>query len=232
MMNLGAFFLFRSSIGRKTVTAATGAVLCLFVIGHLLGNLQIFLGRDCLNAYAEKLRHLGPGLWAMRAFLAAVFAIHIGTALRLAVENRRARPVSYVSRATVQATPASRTMVPTGLLILAFVFYHLAHFTLFWLHPEYGRLFDARGRRDVYSMVILAFREPWVSGLYAAATAFLGVHLSHAFPGMFQSAGLTGPRLKTLTCVALILAALVFIGYVSIPAAVLAGVLKLSGSAA
>ena len=218
----------RSSVGRKAIVAVTGALLYLFVIGHLAGNLQIFLGQNALNAYALKLRHLGGLLWPVRAGLAAVFVTHIVLALWLAADNRRARPVGYAKQATVRATWASLTMVPTGLAILFFVLFHLAHFTLFAVRPEYAHLHDALGRHDVYTMVVLSFRSPVMVSFYLAAMFFLLLHLSQAFSGMFQSWGLTDQsKLCCLKSLSAVLACLVFAGYAAIPLAVQLGWLAL-----
>src|SRR6266436_9454790 len=119
-----------SSVGRKMIVAGTGVILILFVIGHLLGNLQIFLGPDWINAYSQHLRDLGPLLWAIRLFLLCTVTIHIYVTIQLAIANRRARPEAYMDKEHVKATFASRHMVMSGLIILAFIIYHIAHFTV------------------------------------------------------------------------------------------------------
>src|SRR6266702_124843 len=119
-----------SSVGRKMIVAGTGVILILFVIGHLLGNLQIFLGPDWINAYSQHLRDLGPLLWLIRAFLLIAVVLHIYFTILLAIENRRARPEPYIDKRYVKATFASRHMVMSGLIVLAFIIYHLAHFTV------------------------------------------------------------------------------------------------------
>src|SRR6266702_8023213 len=125
---ISAFY--RSSVGKKMIVAVTGIILIVFVIGHLLGNLQIFLGPDWINGYSQHLHDLGPLLWAIRLFLLAAVIIHIYATIQLAIENRRARPEAYVDREYVKATFASRHMVMSGLIVLAFIIYHLAHFTV------------------------------------------------------------------------------------------------------
>src|SRR6266513_3677988 len=114
-----------SSVGRKIIVAVTGVILILFVIGHLLGNLQIFLGPEWINGYAEHLRDLGPFLWVIRAFLLLVVLAHIYYTIRLAIENRRARQQRYRRKETVKATFASRSMAMSGLILVAFIIYHL-----------------------------------------------------------------------------------------------------------
>src|SRR5258707_2026495 len=118
-----------SSVGRKMIVAGTGVILILFVIGHLLGNLQIFLGPEWINAYSQHLRDLGPLLWLIRVFLLITVILHIYFTILLAIENKRARPEAYIDKEYVKATFASRHMVMSGLIVLAFIIYHLAHFT-------------------------------------------------------------------------------------------------------
>src|ERR1051326_2182171 len=117
---------YRSSVGKKIFVAITGIILILFVIGHLLGNLQIFIGPDWINGYSQHLRDLGPLLWLIRAFPPVAVVLHTSFPLLLAIENRRARPEPYLDRRYVKATFASRHMVMSGLIVLAFIIYHLA----------------------------------------------------------------------------------------------------------
>jgi len=146
-----------SSIGKKLTIAVTGLGLYLFVLIHLAGNLQVFGGPEMTNAYAYKLKSMPLVLWGARFGLLAIFSLHIFTGIRLALQNRAARPQAYAKSNTVQATLASRTMVQTGGMILLFVIFHLAHFTLFAIHPEYANLHDVKGRHDVYRMMIFGF---------------------------------------------------------------------------
>jgi succinate dehydrogenase / fumarate reductase cytochrome b subunit len=219
--------IFKSSIGRKAVVAVTGLLLSGFVLAHLLGNLQIFLGQEALNSYAEHLQTLPLLLWPARIFLVTVLILHVFFSLQLAVENRRARPVPYAKDETVQAGLPSRTMVISGFMILSFIIYHLLHFTFGVMHPEFFHLLDAKGRHDVYSMMILSFEDPRISGAYVVAMAFLAAHLSHGFGSFAQSLGWVdekgGERCKRA---GIWLAWFIFIGYASIPAASFLGVLK------
>src|SRR5438552_14927481 len=121
---------YQSSVGKKMMVAITGVILILFVIGHLLGNLQVFLGPEWINAYSQHLRDLGPLLWLVRIFLLITVVVHIFVTIRLAVDNRRARPEPYVDKQYVKATFASRHMVVSGIIVLMFIVYHLAHFTV------------------------------------------------------------------------------------------------------
>src|SRR3954464_10141162 len=122
--------LFRSSIGRKFLMAVTGLILIAFVIGHLVGNLQVFSGPDRLNGYAHFLQSLGPTLWAARIGLLIAVGIHVWAATVLTLENHAARQTKYGVKHTIRATLASRTMRWTGYVVFAFILYHLAHFTL------------------------------------------------------------------------------------------------------
>src|SRR5437773_2091739 len=121
---------YASSIGKKWIVALSGLVLIAYVIGHLIGNLQIFLpDKSQINNYGKFLHSLGPGLWAIRIFLLFCFVLHIATTILLVIENRRARPDRYFSTRRVQASISGRTMAISGLIVLCFVVYHVLHFT-------------------------------------------------------------------------------------------------------
>jgi succinate dehydrogenase / fumarate reductase cytochrome b subunit len=217
-----------SSIGKKMIVAVTGVILILFVIGHLLGNLQIFLGPEWINGYSEHLRNLGPLLWIIRAFLLTTVVLHIYFTIQLAIENRRARPKSYIDKENVKATFASRHMVMSGLIVLAFIIYHLAHFTVRVTDPRFGLLkADPLGRYDVYSMMVYGFQNIYVSAFYVVGLFLLTLHLSHGASSFFQSLGLNNKELNPrLAWSGRIFAWLLFIGYVSIPVAVLLGLVR------
>jgi succinate dehydrogenase / fumarate reductase cytochrome b subunit len=225
--NIAAFH--RSSVGRKMIVAVTGVILILFVIGHLIGNLQIFLGPEWINGYAEHLRDLGPFLWVIRAFLLFVVIAHIYYTIRLAIENRRARPERYRRKDTVKATLASRSMVLSGLILVAFIIYHVLHFSVRTTDPRFAALpMDPLGHYDVYSMMVLGFLNPLVSGFYILAMFLLALHLSHGASSFFQSLGLNNQKLAPrLAFAGRIFAWLLFTAYSSIPAAVLLGWVKM-----
>src|SRR4029077_4134275 len=152
--------LIHSSIGRKMVVAVTGVILILFVIGHLLGNLQIYLGPEWINAYSQHLRDLGPLLWLIRIILLVTVLLHIYFTILLAIENRRARPNAYKDRDYVKATWASRHMVVSGLVVLAFIIFHLLHFTARKFNPQFPLLkLDPLNRYDVFSMMVYGFQN-------------------------------------------------------------------------
>src|SRR5205085_11893527 len=121
--------VFKSSLGRKYVMAITGFFLFLFVIAHLAGNLQLFLGPEALNRYGHFLQSNPELLWPARAALLVLVALHIWAALALSGENRAARPVGYAVYRPVGSSYASRTMLMSGLIALVFIIYHLLHFT-------------------------------------------------------------------------------------------------------
>ena len=216
-----------SSIGKKALMAASGLVLVGFVIAHLAGNLLIFAGPDALNGYAKKAEGLGVWLWVVRGGLLAAVAVHIWTSVQLSLENRRARARPYACFRTVETTLAARTMMATGLLLLAYLVYHLLHFTFRVTNPDISRGMDPLGRRDVYTMVVLSFRQPFISLAYIAGMAVLCLHLGHGIASSVQTLGLNNER--TIPVVARIgqaVALVIFAGYISIPLAVLFGVVR------
>jgi succinate dehydrogenase / fumarate reductase cytochrome b subunit len=223
---ISAFY--HSSVGKKMIVAITGIILILFVIGHLLGNLQIFLGPDWINGYSQHLRDLGPLLWAIRLFLLCTVVIHIYVTIRLAIENRRARPEAYIDKEHVKATFASRHMVMSGLIILAFLIYHLAHFTFRETDARFALLEpDPLNHYDVYSMMVYGFQNYLVSGFYILGMWLLALHLSHGSSSFFQSLGLNNRTLTPrLAFGGRVFAWLLFVGYTSIPVAVLLGLIK------
>ena len=205
------------------IVAVTGVVLIAFVVGHLLGNLQIFLGPDWVNSYAEHLRELGPLLWVIRVFLLLNVLLHIYYTISLAIENRRARPARYKKTSYVKATFASRHMAMSGLIVLAFILYHLAHFTVRVTDPRFLLLkADPLNRYDVYSMMVYGFQNVFVSAFYILGLFLLALHLSHGTSSFFQSLGLNDQKLAPrLATAGRVLAWLIFVGYTSIPVAVL-----------
>src|SRR5947207_5676368 len=169
-----------SSVGRKMIVAITGVILIVFVIGHLLGNLQIYLGPEWINAYSQHLRDLGPILWMIRAFLLASMILHFYFTILLAIENRRARPQAYRDRNYVKASWASRHMVVSGLVVFAFIIFHLLHFTARKFNPQFPLLkLDPLNRYDVYSMMVYGFQNVYVSAFYVVGLFVLTVHLTH-----------------------------------------------------
>jgi succinate dehydrogenase / fumarate reductase cytochrome b subunit len=244
-MNQPLMLVPRSSLGSKYLMALTGLVLTAFVIGHMVGNLQVFEGRDALNAYAQALKGMPVLLWGARLILLTAFVLHVAYGVRLWLANRAARPVPYHYKTYREATLASRTMLWTGLVILAFVLFHLAQYTFGLIgtapvvnpmtnQPSinqttgqqvrvgYLELRDPKGRPDVYTMTIYGFRNPFISLGYVAAMALLCFHLSHGVQSLFQSLGLNHPRwMPFLRGLSLGVAVVIFVGNSSMPLAVL-----------
>ncbi len=216
-----------SSLGKKYVMAITGLALFGFVIGHMVGNLQIFLGKEVLNAYGAFLKSKPLLLWGARLGLLATVSFHVWAAIRLTQENRAARPVRYAVTKPIGASYASRTMLMSGLIVASFIVYHLLHFTMGGLDPELLTFLDEAGRHDVYRMVVVGFSTLRVSIFYLVGMALLCMHLSHGVSALFQSLGLkTGVFGGWIDGFAKISAIVIFAGNCSIPMAVMCGFLK------
>jgi succinate dehydrogenase / fumarate reductase cytochrome b subunit len=212
---------YEATIGKKMVMAVTGVILFLYVIGHLIGNLQIYMGPEKLNHYAVFLRSLGSLLWIVRLVLLTAVILHIVAAYQLWRQNRTARPSRYVKRGNVQADYASRTMVWSGPIILAFVVYHLLNLTFGVLHPDFNH------NLDVYHNVVTAFQQIPASIAYIVAMGLLGLHLYHGVWSMFQSVGINHPRYTPLLKgFALYSTVFIVAGNISIPVAVMAGFVR------
>jgi succinate dehydrogenase / fumarate reductase, cytochrome b subunit len=217
----------RSSIGKKYVMAITGLGLFIFVIGHMLGNLQVFFGPDVINEYAEILKSTPALLWPVRTGLLLIAILHIIAALQLAAANRRARPVGYTNRKIIASSFANRTILVSGLILLAFIIFHLSHFTIGLVNPEYLDFRDSLGRQDVYRMMVTGFKNPLISFFYIVSMGMLMLHLSHGVSSTFQSLGLRSKRVfGFLDKFARISALVIFLGNCSIPLAILAGWVK------
>lgn len=218
-----ALRFFEATIVKKAVMAVTGVVLFLFVTGHLLGNLQIFLGPDRLNSYAAFLKGNLELLWGTRIVLLVAVTAHIVSTIQLASLKARARPVSYVKKDNAHSSLASRSMYITGPMIAAFVVYHLLQLTVGTLNPQFSET-------DVYSNVVYGFQQWPVAIAYIVAMALLCLHLNHGIYSMFQTLGLAHPHYTPrIKAAARTLSVLYFAGYSSIPLAVLLGVLSANG---
>lgn len=214
-----------SSIGKKFVVAITGAAMVLFVIGHLLGNFTIFFGPDLINSYAMHLRDLGPFLWVIRLGLLSIVVLHIFFTMLLWKENQAARPQKYAVSAPMKTTVFARTMRLSGLIVLAFIAFHLAHFTLHFVQPQnavFKSQLNGHEVHDVYAMVVLGFRNPLVSGFYIFSLALVAFHLSHGIGSLFQTLGLSNNTLRpAFETGAKVLAWALFAGYSAIPISIL-----------
>ena len=221
--------IFGSSLGKKFIMAVTGFILFLFVIGHLAGNLQVFLGAESLNRYGEFLQSNVELLWPVRIFLLIMVALHIWSAAKLSRDNYTARPVGYAEYRPVGSSYASRTMLMSGLIVLVFVIYHLLHFTvqtqvINLTGQDFTKLEDVKQRHDIFRMMVIGFSNGWVSGFYILGMALLCLHLSHGASSMFQSIGWKNQVwTPVLDKAARVIAFLIFLGYTSIPVAILLG---------
>ncbi len=221
--------VWKSSIGRKLVVALTGLVLILFLAGHLSGNLLVFAGREAFNDYAYFLHHFlhGTGIWIARIGLLVAVVLHIAATISLTRENRAARE-AYAHPATIQTTKSSKLMIWSGLTILAFVVYHLMHFTLH-LGNSYGSYVDpehlaATGERrmDAWKMVIDGFSVWYVVLFYLIAMTLLCSHLSHGVQAMFQTLGFRSKKsAPIINALSIGYAWVIYLGFISIPIAIL-----------
>ncbi|HEX7808054.1 MAG TPA: succinate dehydrogenase cytochrome b subunit [Thermoanaerobaculia bacterium] len=218
---------YRSAIGKKAVMAVTGLILFGFVFGHMVGNLKMYLGAVHLNEYAHFLRVVGEPLvppmtllWIARVVLLLAVVFHIHSAYSLTMMNREARPIAYQSRNYVKATYAARTMRWGGVIILLFIIYHLLHLTTGNVHSDFVK-------DDAYHNVVTGLRVWWIAAFYILANLALGLHLYHGVWAMFGSVGLTNPRFEAWRrTFATAFAAIITIGNLSFPIAILAGLVR------
>lgn len=202
--------------------AVTGCMMFGFVIGHMLGNLQMFEAPEHINAYGHFLHNLGELLWIERGVMTLAIVLHIVTSVQLALRSRAARPVAYSRKEEINSSYASRTMYWSGPIVLAFIIFHLLHFTAGYIHPN-----ATFTQGEVYSNVVSGFQVWWVSLWYIIAISLLGLHLSHGIWSMFQSVGLAGKRqTPLLKKAAQAIAILIVLGYISIPISVYLGFVK------
>ena len=200
--------------------AVSGMILFLFVLGHLVGNLQIYEGPEKLNNYARFLRSMPALLWGVRITLLVTVLLHIWSSVQLALLKFDARPTGYVKKKATQSSYASRTMYWSGPIILAFVIYHLLDFTFGTVNPNFQE-------GNVYANVIASFQLVPVSAFYIVAMLLLCMHLYHGLWSMFQSLGFSHPRYTPmLKRGAAVVAILIAAGNISIPVSVLAGLVR------
>lgn len=234
----------------KFVMAITGLYLGVFITGHVIGNLQIFIGRDVFNSYAAFLQSLGELLWVERIILILSLIFHIITSVYLKLYNNKVKPQKYAVTTYLKAKLNSRSMIWTGIMIAAFLVYHILHFTTRDINPEFKEYEERysvakilpleeaqtypfeegvdvfKVRHDAYQMVIDGFKDPATSIFYIIAVVLLGVHLSHAMQSMFQTLGLNGPKFTPFIIkLSVIYGTFIAVAYLSIPLSVLLGLL-------
>jgi succinate dehydrogenase / fumarate reductase cytochrome b subunit len=208
--------------------AVSGLLLVGFVVAHLLGNTTIFFGPAGINAYAVHLRELGPLLWIFRIGLLTAFAAHVVFGIWLTLENRAARPVPYARKNMRRTTLAGETMVYSGLVLAAFIVYHLLHFTFRVTHPDISHFFDAAGRPDIFRMVVLSFHRITITLLYLVGMGALWLHLKHGIGSLFQTLGANNDQsLPLLGRLSIIAALLLALGFSSVPLLIYFGIVTL-----
>lgn len=220
---------YRSTVGKKFVMAITGVLLFLYVLAHMAGNLQIYLGPERINAYAAFLHSETalPLLWGARIVLGAALVLHILAAVQLTIANWSSRPQKYAKIRYREADIAARTMIGSGPIIGLFLLYHILHLTTGTVEPAGTGTFaiQAGGHApDAFANLVGGFRVWWVSAFYIVAVVLLGIHFYHGLWSWFQTLGWSHPSHNgARRALSTILSVLVVVGDVSFPVAVLAG---------
>jgi len=211
----------RTTVGKKMVMAVTGVVMILFLVAHLAGNTLVFRGPAQIDAYAAFLKHEAVALWAVRVVLLAAVVLHVIAAYQLARDDRVARRKPYVCLQPQTATRASRTMRVGGIIIAAFIIFHLLHLTTGTIRPA------PFNSVTVYADVVGGFQIWWVSAIYLIALAAIGLHLYHGAWSWARTLGLSRPSAVPLhRPVAIVVAVLIWAGFTSIPLAILFGLVR------
>jgi succinate dehydrogenase / fumarate reductase cytochrome b subunit len=209
-----------STIGKKIIVAVTGLIMLGFVIGHLLGNLQIFEGAAVLNNYSAFLKHTRPLLWTTRIVLLVSIALHIFYTVQLNRRNRASRPVAYLKYEPVRASVSSRFMMWSGVFLLLYIVYHL-------LHLPIGVAATPFSETNVYANVIGGFQRWPIFTIYILGMIALGFHLNHGIGSVFQTLGLDHPRYNAMRrCFGVTVSTIIVAGYISIPVAVMLGIVR------
>lgn len=220
--------LYGTTVGKKVLMAVSGVVLLGFVFGHMIGNLKMLLGADAMNGYAEWLREIGyPALphmgflWAFRFVLLAAVLVHIVAAVQVVVRSRGARREGYRQAEDLSFAYASRTMRWGGVILLAFVIYHILHFTT-------GQVHSAFVAGDAYRNYVVAFQNPVILGVYAVAQLALSLHIYHGVWSAFQTLGANHPKVNHLRRpLAIGLALVLFVGFLTPAVMVFAGAISI-----
>jgi succinate dehydrogenase / fumarate reductase cytochrome b subunit len=207
-----------SSVGQKVIAGATGLALVGFLAVHMAGNLQIFAGAEALNEYAELLKSKAFVLWGARGGLLTLIILHIAMTVRQRLRNRPLRSQRYAQTNYQRTTAASRSMMLTGSLLLAFLVFHLLHFTVGAILPSAYQQVDGEGRHDVYAMVVAGFNNPLIVVIYIVGMLALATHLQHAISSAWQTLGLArdgnDSKLRKLSPA---LAAIIIAGFLAVP---------------
>ncbi len=220
--------LYRTSVGKKFYMAVSGAILIGFLVAHMVGNLKMYMGPAAFNHYAEFLREVGEpvlprmvGLWIFRLVLLGCVGLHMFSALQVYLQSRSARGGSYAKEESIVFSYASRTMRWGGVIIAAFVIYHLLHFTVGMAHPDFVH-------GEAYNNVVIGFQNPVVVGFYIVTLIMVTFHVYHGLWSAFQTVGANHPKYNPYRRpLALVLALVLLLGFLSVPVGVMAGVLTI-----
>ncbi len=215
-----------SSIGKKLVVAVTGLAMVLFLAGHLTGNMLIYAGKEAFDEYARFLHEAGHGalIWVARLGLIVVLVLHVWATILLTRENKAARKEEYAYKATIQASRSSRIMIWSGLTVLAFIVFHILHFTV-------RTNSHLAAKESPYEMVIAGFSGGFLQVLvvlfYVVAMTLLCSHISHGVASMFQTLGFRSKNSAGLIrSISLGYAVIIWVGFVSIPVAIMLGFVR------
>ncbi len=225
--------LYRSTVGKKVLMAVSGFIWFGFLIGHMAGNLKAFTGQESFNHYAEFLRHMGEPLvpptfllWVARGLLILALGVHVLMAFQTWGRSRSARQAGYRKEEQLSFSWASRFMRWGGVLILVFIVYHILHMTLGTVHADF-RPADASGHY-AYHNLVTGLSNPLVAGFYILAMAAICLHLWHGIWSMMQTLGANHPKYRDFRRpIAVGFALVIFLGFISVPISVLAGILSL-----
>ncbi len=216
-----------STVGQKIIVAISGIIWLLFVIVHLIGNLGIYGGINYFNEYANFLHSISFVVWIIRLFLIFSLIMHVFFTIKLTVKNKFSRPISYLNQKFIISKLSSRTMFLGGCALLLFLIFHISQFCLGYIYSDFFLLTDDLGRHDVYSMVVLNFKNIWLVLMYLVAQCCLAMHISHGFVSVLQTLGIKRHSIKDMVtnfgnCIAI----LIFILYSSIPIFVQLGIIS------
>jgi succinate dehydrogenase / fumarate reductase cytochrome b subunit len=220
--------LYRTSVGKKFYMAVSGVILIGFLVAHMVGNLKMFMGPEAFNHYAEFLREVGypilphmAGLWIFRLVLLAAVGLHMLSALQVYLQSRNARGGKYTKEESIVFSYASRTMWWGGVIIITFVVYHILHFTTGSAHPDFIH-------GNAYRNVVIGFQNPLVAGAYVVALVMATFHVYHGLWSAFQTVGANHPKYNPFRRpLALVLALLLLVGFLTVPVGVMARVLTI-----
>lgn len=216
-----ALSFWRSTIGKKAVMAVTGLIGIGFVIGHMLGNLLVFRGAEAINSYAVSLREIGGGaaLWLARLVLLAAVILHVTAAFQLTRRKQLARPQGYRKHEPQVSTWGARTIRIGGVILLVWLGFHILHFTVGTVHPDFIHL-------NPFHNLTTAFSNPLIVGFYVLAMVFLGLHLYHGAWSSLRTLGINKASAQPLhRRIPTILAILLALGFSAVPLAILFGII-------